>query len=122
MTTVENVETPRNTKQAKHPQDRGGHRYQKGHPHYPRWRTGSRSHAAVFTRRSRKILAAIIAERGGLLTYTQSIHAKNAADLGASIMAMEDGWKNGEPVDRIAHAKLVKAQHHALNAVDADAG
>lgn len=120
MDTAETVVTAR-TARPKKAEKKVGHRYQPGHPHYPRKR-GSPSQAAVFIRRSRKILAAIIAERGGELTYTQTIHAKNAADLGASIMAMEDGWKNGEPVDRIAHAKLVKAQHHALNAVDGDAG
>lgn len=48
--------------------------------------------------------------------------AREADNRLSAISAMEDGWKNGEPVDRIAHAKLVKAQHHALNAVDGDAG
>jgi hypothetical protein len=115
MTTTENVETPR---RHKHPHDRGGHRYQKGHPHHPRWRLGSKSQATVFKRRASKILAAIIDERDGELTYTQSIHAQNAADLGAAIMEMKDQQKAGKPFNEERHAKLVKAQSHELEKLD----
>jgi hypothetical protein len=117
MTTTENVETVRQHK-AKHPQDRGGHRYQKGHPHYPRWRVGSASQASVFKRRSAKILAAIVDERDGELSVTQHIHAVNAADLGAAIMEMKDQKKAGKPFDPRTLSKLVDAQRRALEELD----
>src|ERR1700675_787375 len=101
MTTVENVRSGNATQNAaqrrpaaaaKNP---GGHRYLPGHPHYPR-KQGSASQASVFKRRSAKIFAAIVAERDGELTTTQTIHARNAADLGAAIAEMKDKRKAGE--------------------------
>jgi hypothetical protein len=115
MTATENVgfARPKSAAQKKNP----GHRYQVGHPHYPR-KHGGRSQAARFKRRSREILAAIIEERGGELSPTQLIHAQNAADLGASIMEMKDRKNAGEHFDQIAHATLINRQRQALESLD----
>src|SRR4051794_35446385 len=78
---IAGMKTARNA--AKKAAKKIGHRYQPGHPFHPR-KQGSQSQATVFKRRSCKILAAIVAERGGELSVTQLIHAKNAADLGAA--------------------------------------
>jgi hypothetical protein len=118
MTTVENVEGSRSKNKVKHPQDRGGHRYQKGHPQYPRWRVGAALQAYVFTRRSAKILRAIVAERDGELSVTQLIHARNVADIGAAKMEIKDQRKAGKPFDKIAYAKLVKAESRELEKLD----
>jgi hypothetical protein len=110
MTTVEGV--------VKNVHNRGGHRYQKGHPHYPRWRPGSASQAPVFKRRSAKILRAIVDERDGELSVTQMIHAQNAADLGAAILELKDRRKAGKYVDPINITNLVNAQRRSLVALD----
>jgi hypothetical protein len=114
MTTVETHQKG----QLKNAHNRGGHRYQKGHPHYPRWRPGSASQAPVFKRRAAKILRAIVDERGGELSVTQTIHAQNAADLGAAIMEMKDRRKAGKFVDAITITNLINAQRRALEALD----
>jgi hypothetical protein len=95
-----------------------GHRYQPGHPHYPRWRVGSRSQATVFKRRSAKILREIMDERDNELSATQLIHARNAADLGAAIMELNDKRKAGEFVDPISVSNLVNAQRRSLEELD----
>jgi hypothetical protein len=95
-----------------------GWRFQKGHPHFPRWRKGAASQAPIFKRRSAKILAAIIEERGGELSVTQSIHAQNAADLGAAIAELKDRRKDGEFIDPVAISNLVNAQRRSLDALD----
>lgn len=95
-----------------------GHRYQKGHPHHPRWRAGAQTQAPVFKRRSMKILRALVAERGGELSDTQLIHAENAADLGAAILELRDRRKVGKPVDPIQISNLINAQRRALAALD----
>src|ERR1700692_698685 len=116
MTTVEKVRSPARSPAAqKRPAAKNpGHRYQVGHPHYPR-KHGSASQASVFKRRASKILAAIIAERGGELSVTQTIHAKNAADLGAAILEMKDQRKAGKFVDVISLSNLVNAQRRSLS-------
>jgi hypothetical protein len=96
----------------------GQHRYQKGHPHYPRRRFGSAAQARVFKRRSSKILAAIVDERGGELSVTQHIHAVNAADLGAAILELKDRKNAGEFIDPINITNLVNAQRRSLEALD----
>ena len=116
MTTVETVETA-GMKTARNAAKKIGHRYQPGHPFHPR-KHGSQSQAAVFKRRSCKILAAIVAERGGELSVTQLIHAKNAADLGAAIMEMKDQKKDGKFVDLITISNLVNAQRRSLEELD----
>jgi hypothetical protein len=116
MTATENVGNVRLKNAAK---KNPGHRYAPGHPHYPR-KHGSRSQATAFRRRSAKIFAAIVAERGGSedLTVTQLIHAQNAADLGASLEELKDRRKAGEFVDPIAVTNLANAQRRSLAALD----
>jgi hypothetical protein len=93
-------------------------RFQKGHPFHPRWRVGSRSQATVFKRRSAKILREIVAERDGELSFTQTIHAQNAADLGASLEELKDRRKAGQFVDPISITNLANAQRRSLAALD----
>jgi hypothetical protein len=96
-----------------------GHRYQPGHPYHPLKHT-QRSAAALFKRRSGKIFAAIVAERGGIedLSETQKIHARLAADLGASLAELKDKRKAGEFVDPISVTNLANAQRRSLAALD----
>jgi hypothetical protein len=94
-----------------------GHRYKRGHPHHPR-KPGSKTAAAVFKRRSKKLLRKLTDERDGELSVTQTIHAQNAADLGAAIMELKDKKKAGEFVDPAVITNLVNAQRRSLDALD----
>lgn len=94
-----------------------GHRYLPGHPHYPR-KQGSKAQSSLYQQRTRRLLNAIVAERGGELSVTQMLHARNAAALGAAIAELNDAKRAGKFVDVVSFSNLVNAQRRSLAALD----